>query len=75
MNPETGQLSVRTVERLHTVLEGDPRTEEMIIQFIRHQYGARSLLELPLKVANEVLRRPTDFIRAAKQHCEPELKF
>ena len=75
LNPKTGRLSVQTVERLHTVLAGDPRTEAMIIQFIQQRYNAASLLELPVKVANEVFRRPTDFIRAAKQHCEPELKF
>jgi hypothetical protein len=74
-NLATGRLSVQTVERLHRLLGGDPRTEDMIIRFIGHRYGASSLLELPVKVASEVLRRPTDFIRTAKQFCEPELPF
>lgn len=75
LNASTGRLTVGTVERLHALLGGDPRTEEMIIEFIRHRYGVANLLELPLQVASEVLRRPTDFIRAAKQFCEPELAF
>jgi len=27
------------------------------------------------EVATEALRRPADFIQAAKQHCRPELNF
>ena len=26
-------------------------------------------------VAKEILKRPADFIQAAKNYCEPELKF
>ncbi|MFN7137727.1 MAG: hypothetical protein ACK4UN_00130 [Limisphaerales bacterium] len=75
INPDTGRLSVQTVERLHRLLGGDPRVEEMIIQFITAKYGARNLFYLPAKVARQVLNRPADFIRAAKLHCEPELPF
>lgn len=74
-NPATGRLSVQTVERLHRLLGGDPRVEGMILQFIADKYGARNLLYLPPNVAKEILKRPADFIRAAKQHCEPELSF
>lgn len=74
-NPETGRLSAFTVERLHTLLGGDPRTEEMVLTFIREKYGARNLLMLPEKVAAQVLRRPADFLRAVKKHCEPQLPF
>ena len=73
VNARTGRLSVQTVELLHRHLAGDARTEAMIIRFIEHRYGAKSLLELPPHVAREVFKRPTDFIRAAKQFCEPEL--
>lgn len=69
------RLSVVTVERLHTLLGGDPRTEEMVLTFIRDTYGANDLLMLPEKVAAQVLRRPGDFLRAVKRHCEPQLSF
>ena len=74
-NSETGRLSVQTVERLHRLLAGDPRVEGMILQFIADKYGARTLLHLPVPVAKAILKRPADFIQAAKNHCEPELQF
>ena len=74
-NPSTGRLSVPTVERLHRLLGGDARVEGMILQFIADKYGAKNLLHLPPHVAKEILKRPADFIVAAKNHCEPELKF
>jgi hypothetical protein len=74
-NPDTGRLSVQTVEHLHRLLGGEARVEEMVLQFIADKYGAKNLLHLPPHVAKEILRRPADFIRAAKQHCEPELTF
>jgi hypothetical protein len=74
-NPATGRLSVQTVECLHRLLGGDPRTEEMVLQFIADKYGAQNLLYLPPAVAMAILKRPADFLRAVKEHCEPELKF
>jgi len=74
-NPVTGRLLVATVERLHRLLGGDARVEGMILQFIADKYGAATLLHLPPHVAKEILKRPADFIQAAKNHCEPELKF
>ena len=74
-NPATGRLSVQTVERLHRLLGGDPHVEGMVLQFIADKYGAKNLLYLPPHVAKEVLKRPADFLRAVKEHCEPELKF
>jgi hypothetical protein len=72
-NPETGRLSVQAVERLHRLLGGDVRVEEMILRFSAAKYGAKSLLHLPANVAKEILKRPADFIQAAKNYCEPEL--
>ena len=74
-NAETGRLSVQTVERLHRLLGGDARVEGMVLQFIADKYGAKNLLQLPPQVAKEILKRPADFIQAAKNHCEPELPF
>ena len=69
------RLPVQVVEHLHRLLGGDARTEEMVLQFIADKYVARNLLYLPSHVAKQILKRPADFIRAAKQHSEPELKF
>jgi hypothetical protein len=71
----TGRLSVQTVERLHRLLGGDGRGEEIILRFVAAKYGAKSLLHLPANVAKEILKRPADFIQAAKNYCEPELSF
>ena len=57
------------------MLGGDVRVEGMILQFIADKCGARTLLHQPPHVAREILKRPADFIRAAKEHREPELKF
>ena len=73
--PVPPRLSVQTVEHLHRLLGGDGRVEDMVLRFIADRYGVKSLQHLPLHVAMEILRRPADFIRAAKRHCEPELKF
>ena len=74
-NPATGRLSVQTVEHLQRLLGGDAHVEGMVLQFIADRYGAKNLLYLPPHVAKEILKRPADFIVAAKNHCEPELKF
>lgn len=75
IDPGTGRLRVEDVERLHQLIGGDPRTEEMILQFIGDRWQAPNLLYLPAKVAGEILRRPAAFLRAAKQHCEPAVPF
>lgn len=68
-------LPVQMVERLHRLIGGDARVEEMILRFIADRYAAQSLLYLPPNVAKEILKRPADFIQAAKNYCEPELRF
>ncbi len=67
------RLPVATVQRIERLVGGDPMTEDQILLFIAGRYGARSLLYLPPQVAGEILRRPADFVRAAKQYCQPEL--
>jgi hypothetical protein len=74
-NSETGRLSVQTVEHLHRLLGGDARTEKMVLDYIQFRWEAKTLFGIPPKAASQIIRRPADFIRAAKQHCEPELKF
>ena len=74
-NPATGRLSGQTVERLHRLLGGDARVEAMILRFIADHYGAPTLLHLPTNVVREILKRPADFLQAAKNYCEPKLRF
>jgi hypothetical protein len=47
----------------------------MVLRFSKDRYGAENLFYLPPHVAKQILKRPADFIRAAKNHCEPELNF
>jgi len=70
-----GRLSVEMVERLHRLVGEEARVEGMILRFIAGRYDAANLLDLPPQVAKEILKWPADFIRAAKNHCEPELNF
>jgi hypothetical protein len=73
LNPETGRLPVQVVEHLHRLLGGDARLEKMVADYIQFRWQANSLLEIPAKAASEIIRRPADFLTAAKNHCEPEL--
>jgi hypothetical protein len=67
------RLPAGTVQRLERLVGGDPVTEELILRFVAARYGAKSLAHLPRQVATEVLKRPADFIRAAKRFSQPEL--
>ncbi|HLP76822.1 MAG TPA: hypothetical protein VK327_07875, partial [Candidatus Paceibacterota bacterium] len=67
------RLPVQVVEHLHRQLGGDAHVEGMVLQFIGDKYGAATLFQLPTNVASEILKRPADFLRAVKEHCEPEL--
>ena len=75
LNPETGRLPVDVVQHIHRLLGGDAHVEDMVLQFIADKYDAKNLLYLPPAVATQIIKRPADFLRAAKQHCEPELPF
>jgi hypothetical protein len=65
-------IPAATVQRIERLVVGDPVTEEQILRFIGARYGPRNLFYLPPQVAAELLKRPADFIRAAKQYCQPE---
>ncbi len=67
------RLTVEQVQRIERLVGGDPVTEERVLRFIAGRYGAKSLLYLQAHVAAEICKRPADFIRAAKQYCQPEL--
>lgn len=67
------RLPVQVVEHLHRLLGGDARVEAMVLRFIADKYGAKDLTELASPVASQIIKRPADFLKAVKQHCEPEL--
>jgi len=69
----TQRIPASRVERIQRLVGGDVVLEEQVLRFIKAQYRARSLVFLPPHVAAEVMRRPADFIRAAKRFCQPEL--
>ncbi len=75
MPQKEGRLPVATVQRIERLVGGDPLTEGQIMEFVGGRYGARSLVYLPPQVAAAILKRPADFIRAAKRYCEPEQPF
>jgi hypothetical protein len=67
------RIGVGTVQRIERLVGGDPVTEDQILRFIWARYGAKNLFYLPPHVAAAICKRPADFIRAAKQYCQPEL--
>ena len=69
------RLPVATVLRIERLVGGDPVVEDQVLRFIAARYGAKNLLYLPRHVAAAILKRPGDFLGAAKQYCEPELRF
>jgi hypothetical protein len=75
VDPKTGRLPVQVVERLHRFLGGDSCVEGMILEYIQARWSAGNLFHLPPRIADEVIERPHDFIRAAKRHEQPELGF
>jgi len=64
-----------TVLRLHELLVGKGsqnvasdatvETEEAILTFIYKRWGAINLARLPEKVSNEIVKRPSDFLKRA----------
>ena len=63
-----------TVQRIERLVGGDPVVEDQILRFIAAEpHRAKNLLYLRPHVAKEILKRPVDFVRAAKRWCEPEL--
>jgi len=75
LNPKTGRLPVQVVEHLHRLLGGDPQLEQMVVKYIQFRWQAKDLFCIPAKAASEIIRRPADFLKAAKNHSEPELGF
>ena len=69
------RLSVEVVRELEARLGGDPVTEGYVLAYIGHRWCARTLFEVPARIATAALDRPESYLRAAKEFCEPELPF
>jgi hypothetical protein len=75
VNVASERLPVATVLRIERLVGGDPVVEDQVLRFIAARYGAKNLLYLPRHVAAAILKRPADFVGAARRYCEPELPF
>jgi len=77
MSPERNvapsRLPADLATRLGRLLGGDAAVEQDVLVFIGARYQAESLFYIPSAVAREILKRPADFIRAARRFCQPEL--
>ena len=69
------RLPVDVVQHIHRLVGGDAHVEAMVLKFIGKKYGAKNLFYLPPPVATQIIRRPADFLTAAKNYAEPELQF
>lgn len=67
LNPDTNRLTIETVQNMERLIGGDPVTEQLILNFIEKKWKVPDLMRLPVKVAQNILNRPTDFIAAAKR--------
>ncbi len=61
------------VERVRRLIGSNPESNAMVLRFVAHQYGVKTLDDLPTKVVRAICKRPAAFARAVKQHCETHL--
>ncbi len=64
--PKRARLSAGEVQRLERLLGGDPELELRVLLAIEERYGARTLLEIPRRVAEQIEARPQAFLRMVK---------
>lgn len=71
----SARIPVETVQQLESLIGGDPIMEQWVLDFIQAKYQARNLLFLTEKVAEEILKRPEAFKKAAREnHLMESLK-
>jgi len=51
------------------LLGGDPETEQAIMVFIRRKWGVKNLWRIPARIADEIIKRPADFLKRAKDEA------
>ena len=70
-NPSTNRLTVETVERIHILIGGHAEVEGNCLLFIEHKLGLKpNLFYLGEKVAQGILDRPNDFLKAVKMFAQ-----
>ncbi|MEI6195336.1 MAG: hypothetical protein WCS42_13510 [Verrucomicrobiota bacterium] len=67
------RLPVDVVEHIHRLVGGDARTEDMVLDYVEFRWKKRDLFYIPAAAATQIIRRPADFLTAAKIYSEPEL--
>jgi hypothetical protein len=45
----------------------------MVLDYIAFRWKAESLFYIPERFAREIMKRPDDFLKAARRHSQPEL--
>ena len=51
------------------LLGGDPETEQAVMVFIRRKWGVKNLWRIPARIADEIIKRPADFLKRAKDEA------
>jgi len=70
-NPSTNRLTVETVERIHSLVGGHAEVEGNCLLFIEHKLGLKpNLFYVGEKVAQGILDRPDDFLKAVKKFAQ-----
>jgi hypothetical protein len=70
-NPSTNRLTVETVERIQNLIGGNAEVEGNCLLLIEHKMGLKpNLLYLGDKVAQGILDRPNDFLKAVKKFAQ-----
>jgi len=70
-NPSTNRLTVETVESIQNLIGGNAEVEGNCLLFMEHKMGLKpNLLYLGDKVAQGILDRPNDFLKAVKKFAQ-----
>jgi len=64
------RLPLQTMHILHQLLGGVATTETQVLDFIEAHYGVRNLFYLSHRLAGEIIKRPHDFLKAAKKFAK-----
>ena len=51
------------------LLGGDPETEQAVMVFIYRKWGVKNLWRIPARIADEIIKRPADFLKRAKDEA------
>ena len=60
------RLTAQEVWQLERLVGDDVEDQEAVLAFISHFYSADNLFWVPRRVYEEIVRRPGDFVRAAR---------